>query len=307
MAKRGYAGKVAIITGGASGIGAALAKELAQAGAQVVLADRQVGLAEQVAAEIRASGGQCAVSEVDVRDLASVTRIVKETIARVGVIDYFFNNAGIGVAGEMDRYEPRDWDDVFDVNLRGVAHGIQAVYRVMIGQRSGHIVNTASVAGLFATPGEGSYGATKHAVVGLSKVLRLEAKRHGVHVSVLCPGPIRTPILTGGKYGRMDHIGLSNEKVLEMWEKLRPINADTFARKALRAVLRNDAIIVIPAWWRAVWFVDRLSPALSEALWSSLGKRMNEERNRVEAKAPHEERSDRPANESSAMHDARSA
>jgi len=143
--------------------------------------------------------------------------------------------------------------------------------------------------------------------VGLSKVLRLEGKRHGVQVSVLCPGPIRTPILTGGKYGRMDHVGLSDEKVLEMWEKLRPIDADTFARKALRAVLRNDAIIVIPAWWRAVWFVDRLSPALAEALWSLVAKRLNEERNAVAAKPPHEESRDSPATKSSAMHDARSA
>nr|UXE45503.1 3-phenylpropionate-dihydrodiol/cinnamic acid-dihydrodiol dehydrogenase [uncultured bacterium] len=121
-----YTGKVAVITGGASGIGAAIAKELARAGAEVVLADRQVELAERIASEIRSSGGGARACEADVRSFASVARVVEETVARLGTVDYFFNNAGIGVGGEMDTYELRDWDDVIDVNLRGVAHGIQA-------------------------------------------------------------------------------------------------------------------------------------------------------------------------------------
>jgi len=267
-------GKVAIVTGGASGIGAALAKEIAKAGAEVVLADRQTDLAERVATEIRAAGGRCSAREADVRSLASLTRVVEDTIGRLGAIDYFFNNAGIGIGGEMASYEPRDWDDVFDVNLRGVANGIQAVYPVMIGQRKGHIINTASMAGLVATPGEGAYVATKHAVVGLSKALRLEAKRHGVRVSVLCPGAIRTPILTGGKYGRTNMLGLSEEKILEMWEKLRPMDVGVFARKALRAVLRNETIIVIPGWWKAFWYLDRVSPALSDKVWEAIFGRM---------------------------------
>jgi NAD(P)-dependent dehydrogenase (short-subunit alcohol dehydrogenase family) len=261
-----YAGKVAIVTGGASGIGAALAKELAGAGADVVLADRQVDLAEQVASTIRSSGGRATAIEADVRNLASLIRVVDDTVARLGAVHYFFNNAGIGVGGEMDTYEPRDWDDVFDVNLRGVANGIQAVYPVMIRQRAGHIVNTASVAGLLATPTQGSYTATKHAVVALSRALRIEAKRHGVRVSVLCPGVIRTPILTGGKYGRSNVSGLSKEKVLAFWEKLRPIEVDVLARKAAQAVARNDGIIVIPSWWKALWLLDRLAPALSATL-----------------------------------------
>ncbi len=268
--KSTYSGKVAIITGGASGIGAALGKELVRQGAEVVLADRQLDLAEHVASEIRASGGRATAAEVDVRSLPSVTHVVKDTVARLGAVDYFFNNAGIGVGGEVDSYEPRDWDDVFDVNLRGVANGIQAVYHQMIAQGSGHIVNTGSVAGLLPSPSECSYTATKHAVVALSKALRIEAKRHGVRVSVLCPGVIRTPILTGGKYGRMNVVGLGDEHILAMWEKLRPIEADVLARKALQAVARNEAIIVIPGWWKALWLFERLSPSLSEKLWEKL-------------------------------------
>jgi NAD(P)-dependent dehydrogenase (short-subunit alcohol dehydrogenase family) len=287
-----YSGKVAIITGGASGIGAALAKELARAGAEVVLADRQVDLGEQVASAIRSSGGRAAVAEADVRSLPSLTRVVQDTVGRLGAVDYFFNNAGIGVGGEMEAYEPRDWDDVFDVNLRGVANGIQAVYPVMIGQRRGHIVNTASVAGLIATPAQGSYTATKHAVVALSKALRLEAKRHGVRVSVLCPGVIRTPILSGGKYGRLNMVGLSEKTLLEFWEKLRPLDVDVLARRAVQAVGRNEAIIVIPGWWKALWLFDRLSPSFSAAVWE---KALERSRRDIEAAGGRPARQERVA------------
>jgi short-subunit dehydrogenase len=157
-----------------------------------------------------------------------------------------------------------------------VVHGIQAVYPIMIRQHSGHIVNTASMAGLVASPGSVSYTATKHAVVGISKALRVEAERHGVQVSVLCPGAIRTPILTGGKYGRIDMAGVSDEDILESWERLRPMAPEKFAERALRAVLRGDAIIVVPAWWKAFWYLERLSPALSMRLTKAALKRIRE-------------------------------
>lgn len=263
-----YRGKVAIITGGASGIGAAIGRELSRCGAEVVLADRQAELAAGVAAEIVRDGGRASAAEVDVRNIESVQDVVNDTLARSKRVDFFFNNAGIGVAGEMDGYAPEDWDDVIDVNLRGVAHGVQAVYPSMIRQGSGHIVNTASMAGLVGAAGEGSYTATKHAVVGLSKSLRIEARRHGVRVSVLCPGVIRTPILTGGKFGRLNFEGLREETMLAMWALLRPMDAQAFARAAARAVARDEGIIVLPRWWKALWYLERVSPALSQAVWS---------------------------------------
>jgi NAD(P)-dependent dehydrogenase (short-subunit alcohol dehydrogenase family) len=272
-----FGGKVAIVTGGASGIGAALGKEIARAGAEVVLADRQRELAESVAASIRADGGRASAAELDVRDFPATRELVKRTASRAGSVDYYFNNAGIGVGGEVDSYEPRDWDDVLDVNLRGVAYGVQAAYPVMIAQGGGHLVNTASMAGLVAAPGETSYAASKHGVVALSKALRIEGRRHGVRVSVLCPGVIGTPILTGGKYGRLNFADLPEAKLRELWDTFRPMNVDVFARKAVRAVARNEAIIVFPAWWRAFWYLERLSPALSERLWAALLERMRAE------------------------------
>ena len=210
-------GQVAFITGGASGIGRALAEELATQGVEVVLADRQADLAQQVASAIRQSGGRATACGLDVRDLDQFQRVVDETVARTGRIDYFFNNAGIGVGGDMANYEMRDWDDVIDVNIRGVVHGVHTVYPVMRAQGSGHMIHTASMAGLMPTPSAGSYTATKHAVVGLSKALRIEAKEYGVRVSALCPGVIRTPIMRAGKFGRTNLDPSGEEKMMEFW------------------------------------------------------------------------------------------
>ena len=261
------ADKVAFITGGASGIGAAFARVLAKQGTVVVLADRQLGLAEEVAAAIVQDGGKASAVELDVRDAAQFQRVVDETVARTGGIDYLFNNAGIGVGGEIARYSLADWYDVFDVNLRGVVHGIQAVYPLMCKQGSGHIINTASMAGLLPTGEAASYAATKHAVVGLSKALRIEAKEHGVRASALCPGVIRTPILTTGKYGRLNMKAGAEQKVMELWERMGPMDVDVFARKALRAMERNKSIIIFPFRWKVLWWLERLSPTFSLWLW----------------------------------------
>jgi NAD(P)-dependent dehydrogenase (short-subunit alcohol dehydrogenase family) len=267
-------GKIAFVTGGASGIGAALATKLVDGGAEVWIADRQIGAAQELAQRLDGGGAKAHAIELDVRSYSSFERAVAEVVQQSGRIDYLFNNAGIGVSGEVDSYTLDDWNDVFDVNLRGVVHGIQAVYPIMIRQHSGHIVNTASMAGLVASPGLGSYTATKHAVVGISKALRVEAERHGVQVSVFCPGVIRTPIMTGGKYGRMN---ISDEKVLKkFWERLRPMAPEVFAERALRAVLRGDAIIVVPGWWKAWWYLERLSPALSMRFAKVSLKRLRE-------------------------------
>jgi short-subunit dehydrogenase len=163
-----------------------------------------------------------------------------------------------------------------DVNLRGVIHGVQAAYPIMLRQGFGHIVNTASMAGLLPTPLVVGYGATKHAVVGLSTSLRVEAAPAGVRVSVLCPGVIRTPaLIDGGKFGKLLQ-PVPQETQRDLWEAQRPMDPNRFAEKALRAVARNRAIIIIPWWWRIVWWVNRLSPSLG--LWlAAWATRKNQE------------------------------
>jgi NAD(P)-dependent dehydrogenase (short-subunit alcohol dehydrogenase family) len=249
-------GSVAIVTGGASGIGRAFGEELARRGARVVLADRQADLVHDVAARIGATG-----AELDVRDPAAFKSLCNDVAKKHGRLDFLFNNAGIGVGGELSTYGVRDYDDVYDVNLRGVSYGIHAAYPIMMRQRFGHIVNTASVAGLIVSPGNGSYAASKHAVVALTKGLRMEGKRYGVRASALCPGAIRTPIVTGGKYGR-SNVPLTHDQMLAAWERLRPIDPETLVKRALPRILSNDAIIVVPGWWRVLWLLDRVSPSL---------------------------------------------
>ena len=233
MKRMQYDDKIAIVTGAASGIGRALSEELARRNAEVVLADRQESVALEAAASIRAAGGRARGVALDVRDAGAFQQLAEATAQRCGRIDLLFNNAGIVVGGEARHYAVQDWDDVFDVNVRGVAYGVQAVYPIMIAQGFGHIVNTSSTAGIMAIP-EGSYTASKYAVTGLSRALRIEAKRQGVNVSMLCPGPIRTPMFTGGAFGRMNFPGANAEKVAELLEGFRPMDADVFARLASR-------------------------------------------------------------------------
>jgi NAD(P)-dependent dehydrogenase (short-subunit alcohol dehydrogenase family) len=259
---RTFGGATAIVTGGASGIGRALAQELAKRGCEVVLADLQIELAEEVASEIRVSGGKAKAVKIDVVDFPAMEQLVQETVQRTGRLDYMFNNAGIVIGGSVNLYSIEDWNQIIDVNLRGVINGIQAACKIMMEQGFGHIVNTASMAGLMPGPGNIAYTTTKHAVIGLSQSLRAEATHRGVRVSVVCPGVIRTPILEdGGKYGKI-LIDIPLEQQRRMWEKFKPMSPNIFANKVLNSVAKNKAIIIVPSWWKFFWYINRLSPSL---------------------------------------------
>jgi short-subunit dehydrogenase len=259
-----FDGATAIVTGAASGIGRGLVEELAKRGSEVVLADRQIELAEEVASKICSSGGKVSAFNVDVTDFSAVEPLVQETVARTNRLDYIFNNAGIGIGGNVSHFGIKDWNQMMDVNLHGVINGVQAAYKIMMTQGFGHIVNTASLAGLTPSPGGVAYATAKHAVVGLSNSLRAESARMGIRVSVLCPGFVRTAILEGGgKYGKM-LIDLSPDQhyqVFEMIEKFKPLSPNMFAKKALNSVAKNKAIIIVPAWWKLLWLLNRFFPS----------------------------------------------
>ena len=255
-----FDGATAIVTGAASGIGRALAEELARRGCEVVLADLQIELAEEVASGIRISGGKATAIEVDVTNFPAVDRLVQETVKRTGRLDYLFNNAGISIIGSLHRYTIEDWNQIINTNLCGEVNGVQAAYKIMAGQGFGHIVNTSSMTGLVPSPATIAYAATKYALVGLSVSLRSQAEGIGVRVSVLCPGAVRTPLLIGGKYGKV--LDISTERLLRMWEKFKPMSPDLFAKKALNLVAKNKAIIIVPWWWKLFWWINRLSPSL---------------------------------------------
>jgi len=272
-----FDGATAIVTGGASGIGRALAGALAKRGCEVVLADLQIELAKEVASEINVSGGKADAVKIDVTDFPAMQHLVQETVKRTGRLDYIFNNAGIVIGGSVNLYGIEDWNRIIDVNLRGVINGIQAAYKIMVAQGFGHIINTASLAGLMPGPGNVAYTATKHAVVSLSESLRIEAAQAGVRVSVICPGAVRTPILEGGgRYGKM-LIEIPPEQLRRMLERLRPMSPNIFAEKVLNSVAKNKAIIILPSWWRLFWWINRLSPSLAMFLAQKRLQRMQKE------------------------------
>jgi len=256
----------ALVTGGASGIGAALGRELARRGAQVVLADRDGEDAKAEAARIAAAGGRAEAATVDVRDAAAVATLVADAFARHGRLDFLFNNAGIGVGGEARDLALEDWREAVEVNLMGVVHGVRAAWPRLVAQGFGHVVNTASMAAFFPSAMAVPYGATKSAILGLSRALRVEGAALGLRVSVVCPGVIRTPILEGGgRHGRMRAF-LEAAQQKELWERLRPMDVEVFARRTLDDVAGNRAIIVHPARWRLLRLLDGIAPWLVEAL-----------------------------------------
>ena len=158
--------RVAIVTGAASGIGRALGEELARRGALVMMVDVQAELLEEAVGSITQAGHKAEAITLDVTDLQAVKGLVDHTVVQHDRLDYIFNNAGIVVGGEVRDFSIDDWRDVLDVNLFGVVNGVAAAYPLMVKQGYGHIINTASIAGLIPFPAEISYVASKYAVVG---------------------------------------------------------------------------------------------------------------------------------------------
>jgi NAD(P)-dependent dehydrogenase (short-subunit alcohol dehydrogenase family) len=259
--------RVAIVTGGASGIGRALSAALLARGDRVVLADLDGAAAEDVAERLRAGGpGTATAAAVDVRDAGAVTALVTGTAERHGRLDLLFNNAGLGIGGPTEELSPAHWDRTLDVNLRGVLHGVQAAYPLMLRQGHGHIVNTASLAGLLPMPGSAPYATTKWAVVGLSLSLRAEGAARGVRVSVVCPGGVDTPILDKGMPADLPRVpsveGIDTRAVITRASGGRLYGADALAADVLRGVDRNRPLIVAPRQARVMWRLMRLSPSL---------------------------------------------
>jgi NAD(P)-dependent dehydrogenase (short-subunit alcohol dehydrogenase family) len=245
---------ITIITGGASGIGRALSEELARRGATIIVGDINLNGARQVANAILSSGGTAFAGYVDVRDAGSVQALVSDTVKRHGRLDILFNNAGIGVGGEIHEIALDDWRAAIEVNLMGVIHGVAAAYPIMVRQGAGQIVNIASLAGLIASPGLGPYATAKGAVVSLTNALRAEGEALGVRASVVCPGFVDTAIYENA-------IGVKVDKsVLLKKIGLRMIPAEEAALTILRGTEQNQGVIVFPWSARWLWLLTRFGP-----------------------------------------------
>jgi len=191
-----FAGRVAVVTGGASGIGLALAHRFAGAGMKVVIGDIEAPALDEAVAKLAAGGAEVEGVVTDVSDAASVQALADAAVARFGAVHVACNNAGVGGGGLSWEQPLSTWEWVLGVNLWGVIHGVRTFVPVLMRADAGHIVNTASIAGLTAPPFMGPYNASKHAVVAISETLHHELAMAAPHVkvSVLCPGWVNTRI-----------------------------------------------------------------------------------------------------------------
>ncbi|HZF15105.1 MAG TPA: SDR family NAD(P)-dependent oxidoreductase [Steroidobacteraceae bacterium] len=189
------AGRVAFITGGGSGIGLGMARVFAAAGMKVVVADVRQDHLDEALKQLKAAGREAYAIKLDVADRTAVARAADETIRVFGKVHLVCNNAGVSLFGPMDQATYEDWDWMMGVNFNGVVNGCMSfVPKIKAHGEGGHIVNTASMAGLLVGPGFGIYSASKFAVRGLTEALRLDLAPHRIGVSVLCPGFVRSNI-----------------------------------------------------------------------------------------------------------------
>lgn len=191
-----FEGRVAVVTGGASGIGLGMATKFAENGMKLVLADVEVAELEKVAADFESRGVEVLAVPTDVGDEQAMDALAARTFERFGTAHVVCNNAGVGGGGPMWELTRKDWDWVIRPNLWGVIHGVRVFGKRLVEQDEGHFVNTASMAGMISVAGMGPYNVTKHGVVTLSETLFGELQGVGskVGVSVLCPGFVNTRI-----------------------------------------------------------------------------------------------------------------
>lgn len=225
----------------------------------MVVADRDGVRAMAVAERIRAAGHKATGVTLDVTDATAFAAEVQAIVLREGRIDRLFNNAGVGLAGEVRDLALADWERMLDVNVRGVIHGIDAVYATMIAQGGGQIVNIASGAGLAPRPGMTPYAMSKAAVVALSTSLEPEARALGVSVHVVCPGYIATDIVKNTRFVRVDGAKLMGAV------PIRPMTAARCAELTLDAVEAGRVIVPVGGHVWLDWLAWRVSPSLS--LW----------------------------------------
>ena len=249
-------GKVVIVTGASSGIGAAAAREFGREGAKVVLAARRLDRLKALAEEINAMGmgAQTLVVETDLSRLQDIQSLISQTLDNFGRIDVLVNNAGFGRLNWLENLDPKkDIEAQFDVNVLGVVHTTREALPVMIRQRAGHIINMCSMAGLIATPTYTIYAACKHAVHGFSEALRREVKPWGIEVSLIYPGGVATEFNQHIGYKRKT--GAGTPKILSQ-------TADEVGHAVVELVRHPRAMWLIPWLWIFPALLNKLFPSI---------------------------------------------
>ena len=267
-------GRVALVTGAASGIGRETALLLARQGMTLVLCDINPDALETIRAEVDAISS-CIVAEVvDVSQREAMAAFAETVHAQVPAVDVLINNAGVGLAADALSTELDDWDWILSINLYGVIHGCHYFIPPMVARgQGGHVVNIASMLGYFPSPNVIGYAAAKFGVFGMSQCLRMDLEPHGIGVSVVCPGIVKTGIIGASRIRGREDAEKTRAHVDGQYVK-RNYGPDRVAKGILKAIQRNKAVQpVSPEAWLA-YLVTRLSPALGRLLSKATAKQM---------------------------------
>ena len=282
MGKLDIRTKRCLVTGAAGGIGAATAVALAQGGAHLVLTDVEpVGL-ERTAEQVRAAGGHVLLTRaVDLTDAGAVRALAAEVEAEVGPLDVLLNIAGISIWGTIDRLEEEHWRRLIDVNLMGPVHVMSAFLPAMIeAGRGGHVVNVSSAAGIFGLPWHAAYSASKFGLRGVSEVLRFDLRRHGIGVSLVCPGAVATPLVYGLEVVGVDRSAPSIRAVERRFLR-HAISPDEAAAAIVKGLERRRYWVYTSRDIRIGHYAQRWFPWGYEAVMRLLNRSLT----RAEAKA----------------------
>ncbi|NOZ88098.1 MAG: SDR family oxidoreductase [Deltaproteobacteria bacterium] len=260
--------KVVVITGAGSGIGRALAMTYAGYGAVLHLVDIDRERIASTGRDAAASGVRITTHVLDCSVARNMESLAKEVLEKEGRVDVLHNNAGILVAGPVHEISPDGWNRIVDVNLWSAVHGIRAFVPIMMEQGGGIIVNTASIAGLYAFPFVSPYSMTKAALVGLSEALDIELSAHGIRVLAVCPSAVKTNVL---RDGRMSLPGKWGQRFIELMEKYAP-GPEKTAMDIVSAVQKEQ-----PLWigisGKPLWWLKRLTPGLYSLVFKLLVKK----------------------------------
>jgi NAD(P)-dependent dehydrogenase (short-subunit alcohol dehydrogenase family) len=268
-----FRGKTALVTGAGSGLGRALCLAIAREGARVIAVDIDGETARETADSIEGLGMSCTALKADVSSEDDMRSLAGRVLSESGRVDLLVNTAGVGIGGRIESLTLEDWKLAIGVNLWGSVYGIHYFLPRMIEEGEGHIVSVSSVSGLVGLPNTAPYAAAKHALVGLCESLRFDLAKHGIGVTVVCPGGIRT--------GFFDHMtvrtqGERDEKYVRfvrwIWERFS-MSPEKAALKVIGGIKRNKPLLLMGIETYLVYFLKRLFPRLYCGIMEFISKR----------------------------------